>query len=243
MNISWLKPIWNALEQLENPVTVFYRNDDAGWATPELMALVDLFDDLCLPLDIAVIPHALTDDLEKKLLARLRRNGLVAIHQHGFQHLNHQQSGKKCEFGDHRNRDQQYHDIAQGKEIMLSRFGEQTDPIFTPPWNRCNPDTIEILEELRFSAVSCDDTADLHIGETLTGIPVHIDWLKKTNGERWEREKIMQKMAKKLIAGGTIGVMLHHQPMDNEERQAFSQFAQLLLQHPQIVHKNMRAFI
>ena len=56
---AWLDPLRTALESASGPVVCFFRDDDAGWRADRLRALLTLFAELGLPLDLAVIPAAL----------------------------------------------------------------------------------------------------------------------------------------------------------------------------------------
>ena len=60
---AWLDPLRLALDEHPDPVTVFFRDDDAGWADDALRTVMDLFAEDDLPLDVAVIPAALTPPL------------------------------------------------------------------------------------------------------------------------------------------------------------------------------------
>jgi hypothetical protein len=53
--VHWLDPVTAALDAAPAPVDVFFRDDDAGWATDRLLALLDRFAPHELPLDLAVI--------------------------------------------------------------------------------------------------------------------------------------------------------------------------------------------
>jgi hypothetical protein len=47
---------------------------------------------------------------------------LIELDQHGWQHTNHETTGRKCEFGPSRSYEQQYADIAQGKALLEAAF-------------------------------------------------------------------------------------------------------------------------
>ena len=79
------------------PVDVFFRDDDAGWRDDRLLALLDLFAEHALPLDVAVIPAALGEPVAAEL--RGRAGARLGLHQHGFAHANHEPDGRKHEFG------------------------------------------------------------------------------------------------------------------------------------------------
>ena len=136
---SWLDPLRRALDLSRTPVPFFFRNDDAGWEDARLWALLDLFNNHHIPIDLAVIPKAISQITAR----RLCKFATVSIHQHGYAHVNHELTGRKCEFGESRSREQQLADITAGKQRLLDLFGPNTEPIFTPPWNRCTSITAD----------------------------------------------------------------------------------------------------
>lgn len=240
MSQAWLLPLQQALERLNHSVTFFYRNDDAGWDSLALLRLLDLFDNLQLPLDLAVIPKAITAESATMLNARLVQcDNRLGLHQHGYAHINHQFVGRKCEFGEARQFDQQMQDIATGKAILHDYFGNRVDSIFTPPWNRCSQTTLDVLNALSFNVLSREENATSLSLDQIVEIPIHIDWLKQSHGERWGREQIMELVSEKILVNRSIGIMLHHQEMNQEDLIAFKQFAQLIEQHPNIRYKRM----
>jgi hypothetical protein len=97
---GWLEPLRRALDAAERPVGFFFRDDDAGWADDRLWSLLDRFAAAALPVDLAVIPAALAAEPARRLRRRVAASGgLVAVHQHGFSHANHERAGRKHEFG------------------------------------------------------------------------------------------------------------------------------------------------
>src|SRR4051812_44895721 len=91
-SVHWLDPVRGALEA--NAASVFFRDDDAGWADARLCALLDRFERHGLPADLAVIPAA----LDHRLAGELRRRAAtqrLGLHQHGFAHRNHEPDGRK----------------------------------------------------------------------------------------------------------------------------------------------------
>ena len=96
----WLEPIRGALDRAGAPVTFFFRDDDGGWRDDRLLAMLDLFGDLALPLDLALIPSDLGSEIAGELASRVDSSGgRLGVHQHGFAHRNHEPDGRKCEFG------------------------------------------------------------------------------------------------------------------------------------------------
>jgi hypothetical protein len=111
---AWLDPLRRELDAAPAPRTFFFRDDDAGWASGRLLSLLDLFAQYAVPLDLAVIPAALDSPLAARLRQRRARGrGILAFHQHGFAHADHEPAGRPCEFGPGRPAGAQREDIAE----------------------------------------------------------------------------------------------------------------------------------
>jgi len=169
-----------------------------------------------LPLDIAVIPDALSEQSADVINALLDAGDRVAIHQHGFSHNNHQLSGRSCEFGTDRKRKQQRDDIEKGQKKLAAVFESQVKPIFTPPWNRCTSDTAVALQSLGFQYLS-RIIGSTPIESTMPELPVAIDWLKKHKGKRLNTAELIEYISGLLNTDDEIiGVMLHHEMVSFE---------------------------
>jgi len=216
------------LSERQAPVKVFFRNDDGGWADERLRELANEFIEQDLPLDIAVIPDALSQESVDVIGALLESGDRVAIHQHGFSHVNHQVSGRSCEFGSDRNYEQQHRDIEQGQKKLATAFGSQVTPIFTPPWNRCTSDTAVALQSLGFQQLSRIINSE-PIDKAVPEMPVAVDWLKKRRGERLNTTELVDYISGLFNTGeDEIGVMLHHEHMDQENRDLLRQLIETL---------------
>jgi peptidoglycan/xylan/chitin deacetylase (PgdA/CDA1 family) len=201
--MHWLDPVTAALDAAPAPVDVFFRDDDAGWGTDRLLALLDVFARHDVPLDLAVIPTALDEQLAAELLRRAASQR-VHLHQHGYAHDNHEPDGRKYEFGPHRSRDEQQRDIAAGAARLRDLLGV-TQPIFTPPWNRCTADTGRALVALGFEVLPREARAEPLGIDGLAEIPIRVDWVKAD---------ATQRLASAIGEGGRTGVMFHHAAMD-----------------------------
>jgi hypothetical protein len=208
------------------PIDIFFRDDDAGWADARLFELVDRFASHGLPLDLAVIPDAVTDGLATELLGRH-----VGVHQHGFAHVNHEREGRKCEFGPARGREEQCADIAAGRARLVELFGDRLDPFFTPPWNRCTRDTGECLVELGFTLLSREHRAE-PLG-LLPELPVHLDVA------RLSPEELDERFASHVASGGPVGVMFHHEVMEPDDMARADELLALLASHANVVPRTM----
>ncbi len=216
------------LSAREKPVKVFFRDDDGGWADDHLQALCEDFTNLELPLDIAVIPDALSDRSIELISRLINSSDRFAIHQHGFTHANHQLQGRSCEFGSDRSYQQQYDDIAAGKKILAAAFGSTVKPIFTPPWNRCNGDTASALHALDIEYLSRIVRSE-PIDTAVPEFPVTVDWLKKNKGVALNQAQLIEYICGHFNTGDdVIGIMLHHEHMDQDNRALFGDFVDTL---------------
>ncbi len=208
------------------PIDIFFRDDDAGWADARLLELIDRFAAHGLPLDLAVIPDAVSEELAVQLAERH-----AGLHQHGFAHVNHEREGRKCEFGVSRDRGEQCADIAAGQTRLRELFGDRLDPFFTPPWNRCTQDTGECLVELGFTLLSREHRAE-PLG-MLPELPVHLDVA------RLSPEELDERFARHVSQGGPVGVMFHHEVMEPEDMARADELLALLAGHENVVPRTM----
>lgn len=231
---GWLDPLLRELDAAPAPCTFFFRDDDVGWASGRLLPLLDVFAHYAVPLDLAVIPAALDPALAARLDRRRERGrGVLAFHQHGFAHANHQPAGRPCEFGPARPAALQRADIAAGARRLRALLGTPSI-VFTPPWNRCTPTTGRCLLELGFCVLVRDASAS---PLELTGLQehaVHVDWSARRRGQRVGRSEAALQLAAACRRGPT-GVMLHHALMGREQRRDVERLLGLL-----VVHENAR---
>ena len=230
---AWLDELRRALDAAASPVDFFFRDDDAGWRDERLFALLDLFERHQLPLDVAVIPHALTPALASQLRTRVAvAPGRVAVHQHGFSHHNHEAEGRKCEFGPSRTLELQRRDIEQGRRLLEEVHGLNVSGVFTPPWNRCTEETGRALRASGFRVLSRDATARPLGVEGLYELPVRVDWFARRKGARVSPEELGASLAVAARDAATpAGVMFHHELMDDDELKRAGELLALLAAH------------
>jgi len=229
-----------ALSEAGAPVTLFFRDDDGGWEDVRLRALLELHERHGMPLDLALIPDALSPQLVRDLERRAARSDALGLHQHGRTHLNHESAGRKCEFGPSRKAVDQYTDIESGRNTLAGLFGERVDPIFTPPWNRCTQVTVVSLSALEFRVLSRDRGADELNLFGLMELPVDVDWCGRFDaaGSRLHKDaqpdvtELDRRLARAAARGGPVGVMLHHAVMDEASLDALSALLALVARHP-----------
>ena len=219
----WLQPVADALDAAPGPAVLCFRDDDAGRHDARLLALLDRFAAAALPLDVAVIPALLQPPLAAEL--RSRAGPALRLHQHGFAHVDHEPSGRRCEFGAARSPAAQRRDIVAGRERLAALLGDAVDPVFTPPWNRCTMDTGRSLAELGFAVLSRESRAAPLRIPGLREVPVHVDWVRLAPHAAAER------LAAAIGAGEHAGVMFHHAEMDATSRAAAGELLALVAGH------------
>src|SRR5689334_19217210 len=232
--MSWLNSLAQTLDAASQPIVFFFRDDDAGWEDTRLFELLRLFGKHDVPLDLAVIPKAIRSSMAARLRALVETfPEKLALHQHGYAHVNHEQDGRKSEFGDSRSGALQLADITSGQQLLGEMFGPIVDPIFTPPWNRCTATTAVCLREAGFRYLSRDVTASAIDTAGLCELPIAIDWFKKRAGVRLTPLEIGASLNAAARERSAVGVMLHHAVMDQDERTRLAELLRLISSHAQ----------
>lgn len=232
---GWLDPLRHALDAGDGPVRFFFRDDDAGWDDAALERLLDVFADHGLPVDVAAIPAAITARTVELLTVRATSRGDdVAVHQHGYAHVNHEAEGRKCEFGVSRAPEQQGADLEAGRALLRERVGD-VPSLFTPPWNRCAPWTGRVLRDLGFEVLSRDVTAGSMAVPGLSELPVTVDWSAKRKGVPVDRTGRGELLGRSVGEPGAVGVMLHHAVMSEQDLADLAALLALVADHPTAV--------
>jgi hypothetical protein len=241
---TWLDQLRTRLDAARQPGPFFFRDDDAGWDDEGLFSLLHIFVEHGVPLDLAVIPKAISAELASRIRKLLEiESGLISIHQHGYAHVNQEVEGRKCEFGPSRSRSKQLSDIKAGNRLLTDQFGAMVAPVFTPPWNRCTSITGECLVQSGFEVLSRDATAPPLNIPGLVELPVSIDWLKRWHGVRLDINEIGNALAVAASGSFPVGVMLHHAAMNEADRERLKELLTLLASHRQAQCRLMTSVI
>ena len=220
--------------------TVFFRADDIGVPSAMFAAMISLFKKYRMPLCLAVVPSWLTAERFKALQIETAGSKLFCWHQHGWTHRNHEKRGKKQEFGYSRTTQQLGMDIHKGMNRLHAILADDFYPVFTPPWNRCSADTLEILEKLNFAGVSRDAGATPPAQPTLQDFQVNVDL--HTRKEK-NTEESFEKLCSEIqlsISSGRSGIMLHHQRMNDNSLLLLEQLLQIFYQIKNLEVKNFK---
>jgi peptidoglycan/xylan/chitin deacetylase (PgdA/CDA1 family) len=197
-------------------VRVFFRADDIGVVSQPYTDLMSLFYRHQMPLCLAVVPAWLTQSRWSAMneLCDLS-SPLWCWHQHGWQHHNHQTTGKKCEFGSDRLPASIQNDIVRGKTRLESLLGPQFTPFFTPPWNRCSPETLNQLHRAGFRGLSRDNGTKHAHHPQLPDFAVNVDLHTRREPEGHLGLAMLASELRSAAETGQIGFMIHHQRMNS----------------------------
>jgi len=194
---------------------LFFRADDIAVPGNQLTRLMALFVEYQAPLCLAVVPAWLTRQRWRCLEALARGNAsLFCWHQHGWRHANHEKTGKKQEFGPGRSKARIRADLCQGRDRLKSLMGASFVPVFTPPWNRCSPETLAQLKPSGFLGVSRRTGASPPAPPDLPDLSVNVDLHTRKEPDPASAWQALFKEIAEGIGSGTCGIMIHHRRMN-----------------------------
>jgi hypothetical protein len=209
-----LTELFAAAAELHGPVRVFFRADDIGRMDSSFVRMMELFAAYDIPLCPALVPQWLNSETWQQISSITQKKQKLCWHQHGFSHTNHEQTGKKCEFGQGRSSDAIRADILAGKMILKELLGNLFLPVFTPPWNRCSAATMDILQELKFAALSRSSNVQPSPPAGLPDLRINIDLHTRRETDPRDGMQSLITECKAALNNGCMGFMLHHQRMN-----------------------------
>jgi hypothetical protein len=194
---------------------VFFRADDIAAPGRNLSLLLELFRGRGVPLCCSVVPAWLSRPRWKYLeeLAGPERS-LWCWHQHGWRHLNHEAVGRKQEFGPSRGREDLAADLRRGWVRLESIMGEDFFPVFTPPWNRCSGETLELALEIGYYGVSRIEGSRPQPLMELPDLQVNVDLHTRREIDPSAGWSALMLELERALSSGRCGIMLHHQRMN-----------------------------
>jgi hypothetical protein len=203
------------IEKFASTPQVYFRADDIGIPSKTFTQLAECFIKHKTPLCLAAVPVWTTPERMEILCSQIAQQSSQWFwHQHGFAHHNHETIGKKQEFGDSRAKSDIAQNLQKGKERLEMILGRDFNPVFTPPWNRCNQITLDSLVTVGFKAVSRSRGAH-PVSTVLPDFQVNVDLhTRKEIDTEYGMQNLLTELEKGL-ASGRCGIMLHHQRMNN----------------------------
>jgi peptidoglycan/xylan/chitin deacetylase (PgdA/CDA1 family) len=194
---------------------IYFRADDVAVPGRPFNRMMELFSKYRVPLSLAVVPAWLTRQRWDAIRgSALRSAALWCWHQHGWRHVNHETEDRNQEFGAARQSAALKNDLLKGRQRLEDILGNQFYPVFTPPWNRCSLNTLELLKACGYLAVSRDCGARPDSPSALPDYCMHVDLHTHKAPDPvagWER---LFKTLTRDISAGRCGIMLHHQKMN-----------------------------
>jgi hypothetical protein len=198
---------------------LWWRDDDAADATPELDRLLEQRRALDVPLALAVVPATAT----AALAARLAGVPGIDLLQHGYAHTNHAPAGegKKEELGAHRPAMIVLGELGTGRMALERLFGPHTLPVLVPPWNRIAPGLVPALPEIGYRGLSTFGIRRRAAPVSgLLQVNTHldlIDWrLRRFAGADAILAAFAQALSAARATGEPIGLLSHHLAMDGQ---------------------------
>ena len=224
--------------------TMWWRDDDAVTATPELRRLFDLAEAAnarSVPLALAVIP-ALADSA---LVQSLHAAEFAVALQHGYAHTNHAvPEGKKAEFGVDRDPSAALRDLQDGALRMRELFGDRALPVLAPPWNRIDPALTGRLADLGIRGLSTYGPRATKWGEDgIVRVNTHVDIINWRDGYRFLGiEGCLQLAIGHLAArregrvdpSEPTGLLTHHLVHDTAAWSFLAAFLERTSRHPAV---------
>ena len=184
---------------------LWWRDDDARAATPQLHRLIIQVARADLPLCLAVIPEGMNPTLSEAVAPYER----IAVLQHGVRHAD--DTGAPSEF----RLDEPPRDVAARLAegwAALEGF-ERRRPVYVPPWNALAANVEEALRLSGHRAVSAWS------GLSRPGrIDTHVDLLRWRGGPRFAgRERVLGRLTEALrmrrregLWNEPLGLLTHH---------------------------------
>ncbi|MGV8073587.1 MAG: polysaccharide deacetylase family protein [Syntrophobacteraceae bacterium] len=196
---------------------IFFRADDIGAGGRAFETICQIFRSHNIPLGMAVVPAWLSPArLENLFETAPLDEPLWGWHQHGWRHVNWQRIGGKSEFGEQRPIEKQWRDIWQGRQKMLSIFGERLVSVFSPPWNRMSHVTMRTLQQLDFRGVSLAGPLPRgpRMPAILKNLRIHVDLhTRKAKDGAADFQVLLDELGSLLGKKEPAGIMLHHHRM------------------------------
>jgi predicted deacetylase len=198
-------------------IKLFFRADDIAVQSENFHKMMSLFIAYKTPICLAVVPTWITKPRWKAMQQFVEKGeDLFCWHMHGYRHVNHETRGKKQEFGPARSERQLLNDISNGASRLKTITGKHFTPVFTPPWNRCSLETMNVLKNIGFKGIS-RSYGNLPVPpDGFMDFSVHVDL--HTRKEKRAQEG-WQKLIHELKVGlnsPACGIMIHHMRMNQQ---------------------------
>jgi hypothetical protein len=220
------------LADRDEPVVIWWRDDDAGRASPLLDRLLRLAERHAAALALAVVPRW----LEPFVIERISASRRVSVLQHGLEHHDHARLGDRTvELGGTAEPGIMAEALLAGRNHLADAFGGQFLPVMVPPWNRMDAHFAAMLPTLGFTGVSGWRGGGFPALAGLRRVDVHVDAMRWRPVRRSLRaDELVEQLAAALDSNmtGPIGLMTHHFVTDEQGWQALDRLLGLVQDQP-----------
>jgi hypothetical protein len=199
----------------------WWRDDDYTKPTPFFSNLMNLREELDIPLSLAVVPFGLD-----QLHSNPHFQEDVEVLQHGIAHHNWGTDERKIELI---KGPQTLKKLQEGYKILESFYLKSFVPVLVPPWNRIDERLIPHLQELGFKGLSSFANQYTNFNGLLPILNTHLDvmdWKTK----QMKSLDVLEHEYNDLIHIGHkfIGILTHHLVMQPEDFEVLKVFLSLL---------------
>lgn len=225
-------------------VLIYFRADDIAAPGAKFSRMMELFSNYRIPLSLAVVPAWLTAQRWNAL--RSSAQGLSSLwcwHQHGWRHVNHEYADRSQEFGPARLQADVKDDLLKGRYRLENIIGDNFYPVFTPPWNRCNLQTLNLVKDCGFLAVSRNCGALPPAPRVLPDFCVDVDLhTRKEINPATEWSRLFAELTE-YLSSGRCGIMIHHRKMNTAAFDFLEILLKILKRHQRIRLLNFKDLV
>lgn len=221
-----------ALDAAPEPVTFWWRDDDAGEDSLELARLLALAEARAVPVALAVVPAWLTAPCAE----RIRGCRMATVLQHGFAHADHgSPEDGKIELGGAIPPAELAGQLAAGRRTLVDAFADRFQPVMVPPWNRIADSLVPTLSALGFHGLSTfGPRPAVEPAPGLRQVNIHLDLILWQEGSRpLAFDEIAQALTRLVQQGmpEPLGIMSHHRVMNDGAFAALDRALALVQDH------------
>jgi hypothetical protein len=193
---------------------LFLRVDDYTDATPEMRRVLEWLLGNGYKVHIAAIPGLLEPSGARFLETILNAHpGRVEVGQHGYVHACRRLGPRRFEVGPGMPRREQSRIINLGREALRERLVAPSVPVFTPPFNGYDDNTVLALIDNGFEVLSAEvrSQQESSIRTPLRQISINVDVCSKYFPEPalGQVDEIGEMVRIASSRDGYIGIMLH----------------------------------
>ncbi len=208
---------WSAIDEeldhWQQPINLWWRDDDAIEPNSQLDQLVDLSQEFNIDLFLAVIPGKMQTSLADWLMQQPR----CWVLQHGIGHENHAQADqRKIELGGSLDTRLICQQLVAEKSRLAETFTSRFLPVLVPPWNRIEARVVDALPDKAYQRLSILGAANQQ--SKLAELNVHIDIInwqqRKFKGTEHILDDFLREIRSRRLNPSRqqepIGLMTHH---------------------------------